>query len=335
MPNVLSKRTLMIMLTAVAILFPLVFQNMYLLQLLTLVFIWSIAVYGFNIISGYVGYLSLAHAGFFAIGAYGVGLLTTKAELPYWISLFLAVVITALAGALVGVIALRTKSHFFAIYTMCVGVIIYLLIDKWDSLTGGVRGLIGISPPGNIGPITFDSLTSQYYLALSFLILTIFICYRVVHSLLGRTFIAIRNSEELAKTIGISIMKNQLLAFTLSALFAGLSGALYASFIRFIGPQISAITVTFEMLMYLLVGGIGTLAGPLVGTLIVISLTQSLQFLEEYRMLIFGPVVVLLVLYYPRGITGSIEAFIRKRKLQKVNLRKEEHEVKRDVGEAG
>ncbi|MBN8207842.1 branched-chain amino acid ABC transporter permease [Bacillus sp. NTK071] len=335
MSNVLSKRTMIIVLSGIAILFPLVFQNMYLLQLLTLVFIWSIAVYGFNIISGYVGYLSLAHAGFFAIGAYGVGLLTTKAGLPYWLSLFLAVVITALAGALVGVIALRTKSHFFAIYTMCVGVIIYLLIDKWDSLTGGVRGLIGISAPGNIGPITFDTLTSQYYLALSFLALTIFICYRIVHSLLGRTFIAIRNSEELAKTIGISIMKNQLLAFTLSALFAGLSGALYASFIRFIGPQISAITVTFEMLMYLLVGGIGTLAGPLVGTLIVISLTQSLQFLEEYRMLIFGPVVVLLVLYYPRGITGSIDTFIQKRKQQKLNLRKEEHEVKRDVGEAG
>ncbi|TKD71296.1 branched-chain amino acid ABC transporter permease [Pseudalkalibacillus hwajinpoensis] len=335
MSNLLSKRTMIMVLSCVAILFPLVFQNMYLLQLLTLVFIWSIAVYGFNIISGYVGYLSLAHAGFFAIGAYGVGLLTTKAGLPYWLSLFLAVVITALAGALVGVIALRTKSHFFAIYTMCVGVIIYLLIDKWDSLTGGVRGLIGISAPGNIGPITFDTLTSQYYLALSFLALTIFICYRIVHSLLGRTFIAIRNSEELAKTIGISIMKNQLLAFTLSALFAGLSGALYASFIRFIGPQISAITVTFEMLMYLLVGGIGTLAGPLVGTLIVISLTQSLQFLEEYRMLIFGPVVVLLVLYYPRGITGSIETFIQKRKQQKISLRKEEHEVKRDVEEAG
>ncbi|WP_347549968.1 branched-chain amino acid ABC transporter permease [Pseudalkalibacillus hwajinpoensis] len=335
MLNVLSKRNMLITIAGIAILFPLVFQNMYLLQLLTLVFIWSIAVYGFNIISGYVGYLSLAHAGFFAIGAYGLGLLTTKAGLPYWVSLLMAVVITALAGALVGLIALRTKSHFFAIYTMCVGMIIYLLIDKWDSLTGGVRGLIGISAPDNIGPITFDSLTSQYYLALFFLIVTIFVCYRIVHSLLGRTFIAIRNSEELAKTIGISIMKNQLLAFTLSALFAGLSGALYASFIRFIGPQISAITVTFEMLMYLLVGGIGTLTGPLVGTLIVISLTQSLQFLEEYRMLIFGPVVVLLVLYYPRGITGSINTFLLKRKQQKVKGRDKEHEVKRDVGEAG
>ena len=335
MLNILSKRTMLLAVGCIAVLFPLVFQNMYLLQLLTLVFIWSIAVYGYNIISGYVGYLSLAHAGFFAIGAYGVGLLTTKAGLPYWLSLFLAIVIAACAGALVGVIALRTKSHFFAIYTMCVGMIIYLLIDKWDSLTGGVRGLIGISAPGNIGPITFDSLTSQYYLALFFLTLTIFICYRIVHSLLGRTFIAIRNSEELAKTIGISIMKNQLLAFTLSALFAGLSGALYASFIRFIGPQISAITVTFEMLMYLLVGGIGTLTGPLVGTLLVISLTQSLQFLEEYRMLIFGPVVVLLVLYYPKGITGSIGSYIQKRKMKKVKVAKEEKEIKRDVGEAG
>ncbi|MGG1685392.1 branched-chain amino acid ABC transporter permease [Pseudalkalibacillus sp. NRS-1564] len=335
MLNVLSKRTLLLLVACVAVLFPLIFPNMYVLQLLTLVFIWSIAVYGFNIISGYVGYLSLAHAGFFAIGAYGVGLLTTKAGMPYWVALFLAVAITSIAGAIVGVVALRTKSHFFAIYTMCVGVIIYLLIDKWDSLTGGVRGLIGIPAPGSIGPVTFDTLTSQYYLALFFLSFTIFLCYRIVHSLLGRTFIAIRNSEELAKTIGISIMKNQLLAFTLSALFAGLSGALYASFIRFIGPQISAITVTFEMLMYLLVGGIGTLAGPIVGTLIVVSLTQSLQFLEEYRMLIFGPVVVLLVLYYPRGITGSIQAYMQKKRQKKVKTAKEERDVKRNVGEAG
>ena len=108
---------------------------------MTLSFIWMIGVYGLNLLAGYTGYLSLAHAGFFAIGAYSLGLLTVKAEMNFWLALPLSLVITAVIGFFVGIISLRTKEHFFAIYTLCVGYIIYLVIDKWDSLTEGVRGL--------------------------------------------------------------------------------------------------------------------------------------------------------------------------------------------------
>lgn len=313
MARMLNKRTIILVLLLFAIVFPFITQNDYFIHVMTLSFIWMIGVYGLNLLAGYTGYLSLAHAGFFAIGAYSLGLLTVKAQLNFWMAFVLALVITSILGFLIGLIALRTKEHFFAIYTLCVGYVIYLVIDKWDSLTEGVRGLIGIPGPANIGPISFQTPLSQYYLVLTILLLVVLVIYRIVHSLTGRTYIAIRNSEDLAQTIGISTMKTKLEAFVLSTFFAGLSGALYASFIRFIGPDIGHIVITFDLLTYLLVGGIGTLSGPIVGTVLVVWISQQLQFLQDYRMLIFGPVLTLLVIFYPRGIAGSIASWNAKR----------------------
>lgn len=312
------QRILLLGILLITVLFPLLSQNHYHKQIIILVMIWSIAVYGLNIISGFTGQLSLAHAGFFAAGAYTLGILTATYQVNFWLAFLASIAVTAGLSYLIGLIALRTRHHFFAIYTMCVGFIIYLTIDKWDEVTGGVRGLIGIPVPAPIGPITFETIESQYYFILLFLLGTILVVKRIKDSLFGRTLHAIRGSEDLSKTIGINIMKNQLLAFVLSAFFAGLAGALYAGFIRFLGPDISAITVTFEMLMYLLVGGIGTMAGPILGTFLIVSVTQSLQFLEEYRMLIFGPIVVLIMLFYPKGLVGSyysVKTNINRRKI--------------------
>jgi branched-chain amino acid transport system permease protein len=314
MAKLLNQRMVILVMIILAIAFPVVAQNDYLTHVMTLSFIWMIGVYGLNILTGYTGYLSLANAGFFAIGAYSLGILTVKAEMNFWLAFLLSLVMTGLIGLLVGLIALRTREDFFAIYTLCLGYIIYLVIDKWDSLTEGVRGLIGIPAPADIGPIKFQSEQSIYYLVLFFLLLVVFIMYRIIHSLSGRTFIAIRNSEDLAQTIGISTMKNKLMSFVLSTIFAGLSGALYASFVRFIGPDIGSISITFDLLTYLLIGGIGTLSGPIVGTLIVVWLSQQLQGLQEYRMLIFGPLLTVLVIFYPRGIIGGVSNLFSKRR---------------------
>lgn len=322
MRDLFTEKNGLIVVFILAVLFPLIAPNNYYIHVMTTVFIWSIAVYGLNLLAGYTGQLSLAHAGFFAIGAYSVGVLTVNYELNFWIALALALVITTFIGLLVGLIALRTKEHYFAIYTLCVGYIIYLLIYKMDGLTGGVRGLIGIPNPDPIGPIRFDTPFSKYYLVLFFLIVVIFLMRRIVRSLIGRTFIAIRNSEELAHTIGIDTVKNKLLSFVLSTFIAGLAGALYASFTRFIGPDIAYTNVTFEMVMFLLVGGLGTLSGPVVGTMLITWLSQYMQFLESYRMLIFGPLIVIIIIYYPRGIVGGIQDWIVKRNIKKNNKSK-------------
>ena len=320
-----TKLVTYLALLALAILFPFISPNKYYLSVVTLSFIYAIAVYGLNLIVGYLGQLSLAQAGFFGLGAYVSGLLSLKLQMSFWLAMPIAAVVTTVVALLVGLIAFRTRGHYFVILTLCIGVIIHLVIEKWDSLTGGVRGLIGIPRPTSIGPIEFITLESQYYLVLVFLILTIFIMSRITSSLVGRTFKSIRNSEELAATLGINVMLNKLLAFGIAAFFTGISGALYAGYIRFLGPDISNPHLTFEFLLFLLVGGQATIAGPLVGILVATGLTESLQFMQEYRMVVFGALLILIVKFIPGGLVGAtrnLKAKLEKRvnKANKVGM---------------
>lgn len=298
---------------AFALVFPFLAANEYQVYVMATAFIWAIAVYGLNIITGYCGQLNLAHGGFFAIGAYTLGLLTADYGWSFWPAFVGALVMTAVLGFLVGVVSLRLKEHYFAIFTLCVGFIIYLLLDKWEELTHGPIGVRDIAAPYGFGLVDFTDTTPFYYLVLVFLVLAMWFMSRLSKSLLGRTFIAIRNGDELAQSLGINLMRNKVMAFVLSTTYAGLAGALYAGMVRFIGPEEANINHTFDMITYLLVGGIGTLSGPLLGTLGLVWITQSLQFLEEYRMIIFGPLLVVLVIFFPRGIVGSFLTWIHRK----------------------
>ncbi|MGQ7272890.1 branched-chain amino acid ABC transporter permease [Marinobacter sp. V034] len=296
-----------------ALLFPLFAANEYQVYVMSLAFVWAIAVYGLNIITGYCGQLNLAHGGFFAIGAYTLGLLTSDYGWSFWPAFVAALLMTAVLGFITGVISLRLKEHYFAIFTLCVGFIIYMLLDKWEELTHGAIGVRDIAAPYGFGVVDFTDSVPFYYLVLAFLIFSIWFISRLSKSLLGRTFIAIRNGDELAQSLGINLMRNKVLAFVLSTTYAGLAGALYAGMVRFIGPEDANILHTFNLITYLLVGGIGTLFGPLVGTLSIVWLTQSLQFLETYKMILFGPLLVLLVIFFPNGLVGSLLLWMRRK----------------------
>ncbi|GGY85963.1 branched-chain amino acid ABC transporter permease [Marinobacter zhanjiangensis] len=306
-------------LLAVALLFPALASNEYQVYVMATAFVWAIAVYGFNVITGFCGQLNLAHGGFFAIGAYTVGLLTSDAGWNFWPAFIAALFMTAILGFLVGAVSLRLKEHYFAIFTLCVGFIIYLLLDKWEELTHGAVGVRNIAAPDGFGLVNFRETMPVYYLVLFFLVFIIWFTGRIQKSLVGRTFIAIRNGDELAESLGINLMKTKILAFVISTTYAGLAGALYAGMIRFVGPEDGNILLTFNMIMYMLVGGIGTLFGPLIGTVGIVWLTQSLQFLEEYRMIIFGPLLVLLVIFFPLGVCGSFLTWMH-RKAQALGL---------------
>ncbi|NLD67773.1 MAG: branched-chain amino acid ABC transporter permease [Limnobacter sp.] len=303
--DMLLGRTGWLLLLAAAIAFPLVASNDYHLTVMSMAFIFAIATVGLNLITGYTGQFNLAHSGFMAIGAYTVGILTVDHGMPFWVAFALSGFVAAFIGYFVGIVSLRLKGHYFSIFTLCVGAIIHLLIEKWEGLTHGAVGIIGIPAPEPIGPIEFESPTTQYYLVLTVLAISTWLMHRIVDSLLGRTFMAIRNSDELAEALGIPLMRNKVLAFVLSVFYAGLAGGLYAGHVRFLGPDLANVNYTFEMVMAMLVGGIGTLLGPLLGSLIVPWLTQYLQFLQDYRMIVFGPLLVLLIIFVPDGIVGS------------------------------
>ncbi|MAL99049.1 MAG: branched-chain amino acid ABC transporter permease [Alteromonadaceae bacterium] len=291
---------------ALALMFPFFASNEYQIYVMATAFIWAIAVYGMNIITGYCGQLNLAHGGFFAIGAYALAILTSDHGWAFWPAFLAAAIVTAVVGFFVGIVSLRLKEHYFAIFTLCVGFIIYLLVDKWEELTHGPLGIRDIPAPGGFGLVDFSQTIPLYYLVLGILVILIWFIARLSKSLLGRTFLAIRNGDELAQSLGINLMRNKVLAFVLSTTYAGIAGALFAGTVRFIGPEEANINHTFDMITYLLVGGIGTLFGPLVGTLSLVWIAQSLQFLADYRMVIFGPLLVLLVIFFPRGLVGSL-----------------------------
>lgn len=318
-PMILQKPLLSILL-ALAVAFPMIAGNDYYIYVMSLAYIMAIAAVGLNLILGYAGQLNLAHAGFMAIGAYTVGILTVDYGAPYWVAFALAGCVTAAAGLLAGLVSLRLKGDFFAIFTLCVGFIIYLVIEKWDALTHGAVGIIGIPAPSGIGPIGFETVHAQYYLVLFFLVVSLWLMRRIVDSLLGRAFVAIRNGEDLAETLGIDLMRTKVLAFVLSSFYAGIAGALYAGFVRFLGSAIALESHTFDMVAFILVGGIGTLSGPLLGAILITWLTQSLQFLQDYRMVVFGPLLIVLVMFFPQGLIG----FYRERQARRATASRRE-----------
>lgn len=303
--NALQGKTGWALLLALAVAFPLVAANSYFHTVMTLAYIYAIATLGLNLITGYTGQLNLAHGGFMAIGAYTLGILTVDHQVPFWTAFALSGVVCMAIGYFVGLVSLRLRGHYFSIFTLCIGYIIYLLIEKWESLTHGTVGLIGIPVPAAIGPLQFDSVLAQYYLVLAFLVLGTWLMHRIVSSLLGRSFLAVRNSEALAEALGVNLMRTKVLSFVLSVGYAGFAGALYAGQVRFLGPDIARTDLTFDMVMAMLVGGTGTLLGPLLGSVLVPWVTQTLQFLQDYRMLVFGPVLILLIIFVPDGIVGS------------------------------
>ena len=291
---------------AIGVVLPIVVRNEYYLQILTQAYVFAISACGLNVILGLAGQLSLAHSAFFGIGAYAVALLATKAGVAFWIGLPAGVLLCGMAGYAIGSICLRSRGHYFAIFTLAVGIIIHLVIQKWESLTHGHIGVIGIPGPSAIGPLSFDSSTARSYLALFFLALTVAATARLVRSPVGRTLMAVRESESLAAAVGINVMAAKRMAFTISAALAGLAGGLFAGFIGFLGPESANVETTFNMLLYVMVGGIGSLSGPVVGTFIVYGLSQMLAVLQQYQMVIFGLALVLLIRFMPTGLAGAL-----------------------------
>ncbi|WP_337193014.1 branched-chain amino acid ABC transporter permease [Deinococcus xianganensis] len=280
----------------------------YLLDVGVNIMLWAVLAYGLNVMLGYTGLLPLAHAGFFGIGAYTTGILTLKAGWSFWLAWPAGIALAALAGLLLGLVAFRTRGDAFSIFTLGVGVIITLVINKWDDLTGGNDGLNGVPAPAGLEEasraIGLKLSGGFYLLALLTLALTVLIVARARASSFGLSLLAIRGGEDLARSAGVNVYTHKLRAMMLSTALAGLAGGLYATYVGFLGSAVTGPTTTFTVLLYLLVGGLGTLAGPLLGTALIYSLTQTLKGLQDYQYIVFGPLLVLLVMYAPHGLAG-------------------------------
>ena len=306
-----GKGMLWLILLAAAIVLPILVTDKYWMHTFILICIWSIAALSLNLIMGYTGQANLALGGFFGMGSYATALLMLKLGLGFWPALILSALFSSIVGFLIGLPTLRTKGSYFAIGTLCFNVIVFIAVERWESLTEGTRGLMGIPPPAPIAlpfdwTINFTSLMFMYYLTLLMLIVTIFIVYRIVHSLVGRSLMAVRESEDLTSSIGISPMRSKLLSFVVSVFLASISGSLYAVYIGFLDPEIASHHVTFEVLLFVVLGGIGTITGPIVGAIVVTLLGELLHFLDAFRLVAYGLVLVLVIIFMPQGIVGGL-----------------------------
>ncbi len=296
---------------------PFMVTNNYLFHLLIMAVIWSILATSLNLVLGYTGLLSLAHGAFFGLGAYCSALLVTKAEWNFWATIPPAMAVTAVFGAVLGLLTLRLSGHYFAVSTLSFGIVISLILEKWDDLTEGPRGISSIPAPTPIylfgwGELDFESNVAKYYLALVILALCLLFVWRLVHSPTGRALEAIRQNELLAACLGVDLVFYKLLAFSISAAMAGLAGVLYSVYITYINPIDAGLWNGFYALMYVVIGGMGTFLGPVVGAVFLVTLPELLRMFQDYRLLLLGILLILTMTFLPQGIVGGIRTLHRR-----------------------
>lgn len=278
----------------------------YQVRILTLAMAWTIATLSLNLILGYTGQASLAHGAFLGIGAYAFGIMVQRVGLNFWISLPLACVVTALLGLLVGLPSLRTRGPYFAIVTLCFNVIILKVFENWTWLSGGIQGQVVPRPAFLV------QRWARYYFVLAFLLLTLLVMRLIVKSLLGVTLMSIRSNEVLAEAVGINSFRNKLLAFVISCFVVGLAGALLALENGQLDFTITNYLYSFYLLIYLLIGGVATLSGPVVGTIGLYLLLDymkniGIKGVEEFRYFLFGLILLLVIIFFPMGVAGGVK----------------------------
>jgi branched-chain amino acid transport system permease protein len=290
----------------------------YYLHLSILALIWVIAAQGQNLIQGYTGYVSIVQAGFIGIGAYSTALMGIHYDLPVWLTILLAPLVTGTFAVAVGYPSLRVKGHYFAIVTLAFNLVIFIVLMNFTELTEGEAGITGIPKPGSPdGWLDWRDRETYYYFVLIVAVLMTGLAALIVRSRIGRILVAIRQNEDLVGAIGISAWKYKLFAFVTSAMFAGLAGAIYAHYQSFINPEIFGVAQSLDAILAVIIGGSGTIAGPVIGAFFVVFLPEYLRFADSFRLIIYGLVLVLATIFMPRGIVGvatSLADWIKRRR---------------------
>ena len=289
---------------AVALAVPVVVHDGYIIQLLNIAILNAIVVLGLNFVTGWAGQINFGQAAFYGLGAYTTAI-ATKAGLPWIAAPFLSVLVVVIASLMLGLPTMRLRTYYLAMTTIGFGEIVRLMIVHWEPVTGGTSGLRAI--PGvsvfGFGP---QGQMQHYYLLIATLGLAILIASRIRHSVLGRAMIATRDSEIAAEQSGVDTTRTKLLAFMIGAVYAGLAGCLYASSIRFISPDSFSGTQAVLLMTMLIVGGMGSIAGCVVGAVALTILPEALRFLGQWYLVLYGLGVIAVIVMAPGGLASLV-----------------------------
>lgn len=283
---------------------PLLLHHPYWLQVLATAWIFGLLAISLNLIAGTAGQVSLGHAGFLALGAYASAILTGKLGLPFGLSLIVSPALAAVIGVILCYPALRLRGQYLSIATLALGQGIALVALNWNSLTRGPLGISNIAPPAFFG---WEIVTARsfYWLSLALLLLGAWAVQRLSSSHLGRAFRAIREDEVAAQAYAISLDRYKSIAFGISAFFAAIAGVLLAHSYSYIAPDTFTHALSIQILTMVVLGGLDSVGGALLGALVLITLPESARFLAEYRFLLYGALLLVMLRFRPRGLLGA------------------------------
>ena len=302
---------------AALLVLPLAVHSNFVLTIFVFSFILGMMAVSFNLIFGFTGQLSMFHAAAFGMSAYITYLTVNWLHVSFWVGLLPALATVAIVSVFVGSICFKfkLKAFYFAIVTLAFSELARLVIMNWNSVTNGTLGLIVLDKPTvglpGLGTLTIDGTVAWYFFSLAGLVLTVAVCTVVLRSWIGRCFAAIRLDEDLAQTLGIDIFRYKLLSFLLANLLAALAGSLYAFYTGYIEPAYLGINQSLDIIAMVLLGGRGSVTGPIVGAFVLTGLPHLIDLSGEARAMLYGAILILTILLLPRGLLGTFASLRR------------------------
>jgi branched-chain amino acid transport system permease protein len=298
--------------------YPALVGNPYLLGISNLIAVYLIAVIGLNLFIGYAGQISLGHAAYLGLGAYGSALLTTGLGLNPWLAMAVTALAVGLASFVVAIPTLRLSGHYLAMATLGFNIVCYTVMMQWDRVTGGPSGLAGI-PYLSVGGLAIDDEVRFHYLVWGIAIMVLCLGLNLARSSLGLALSAVAQNETAAASLGIRVNAAKVRIFVLSAVLASLAGSLYAHCYTFINPDSFTIFNSIELVTMVVVGGLGSIWGSLFGTALIILLPEFLHSFETYRDIIHGLIVVTVLILLPQGLVSGLRDLVRIRRVRRAN----------------
>jgi len=283
---------------------PVIVTSAYYLRVINQIFLYSILVLSLNLILGYTGQISFGHAAFYGIGAYTAAILMTRLGISFWLAMLSGGVVAGMSGVFVGIPCLRVKGNYLALVTLGFGEIIRFIMQNWTGFTGGPMGITRIPSPKLLYFDLNDDIHYYYLIVILYLIV-----YggtkRIVTSHIGRACVAIREDETAASIMGVNTTYYKLLMFAVGTFLAGIAGAYWASYLTVVAPLNFTLDESIIMVMMLIVGGVGSLQGSILGAAIMVTVFEVFRPLYEYRFLIIGLLLIMVLFWRPQGVLGK------------------------------
>ena len=304
-----NKIIIVVVAAIITLVLPVLVPKSYFMGIMCRILMYATLAGSLNVINGYSGQMCIGQAGFFCIGAYCEAILATRFGMNFWIIIPLAGLVTAIVGLGISLPTLKMKGIYLSIVTLGFSEIVRLTALNWESVTGGPMGIKGIPTPKLFGFEISNSKT-YYYIFLAIAIIFIFATKRVVESRIGRAWLSIREDQLAAKSLGVEVPKYKAFNFMYGAFWAGVVGAVYAPYVRFIDSTFFTLDEGFNILSMVIIGGQGTLVGPICGSVIVNLLTEVLRPIGEWRMVAYAILIIVMMWWRPQGLVGASDSIL-------------------------